>query len=251
MITDIIAHDAPTLARSFDSRLVSLLRPQSFEAEQYRRLRQRIEDRAPKQGAFVLAVTSAVAGDGKTLTAINLAASLAQAPGARVLLIDADLRQPTVAQKLDIADSQSSWTTLLEKPNAGLQELAQRISPSLAVLGGGPGLGDPYEVLRSAEFSAMLSRARSWCDYVVIDTPPLVPVPDATLFDRSVDGYVVVVAAGFTPRRLLAEALNLLDPASVIGLVFNRDRHPLFGYYQSHYRGYFKAYVRSVQGVSA
>jgi Mrp family chromosome partitioning ATPase len=81
-----------------------------------------------------------------------------------------------------------------------------------------------------------LRDARSFYDYVVIDTPPVVPLADCRLLGRLVDGFIVVVAANKTPRKLLAEALNLLDPAKVIGLVFNGDNRPLAAYYG--YYGY-------------
>src|SRR5436190_15551036 len=84
--------------------LVSLLHPTSFEAEQYRRLRQKIEHLGQSRGLRVVAVTSAVASDGKTLTALNLAASLAQAPASRILLVDGDLRRPSVARQLQLED---------------------------------------------------------------------------------------------------------------------------------------------------
>ena len=82
---------------------------------------------------------------------------------------------------------------------------------------------------------------------MIVDTPPVIPVPDAGLLRRAVDGYVLVVAAGSTPRKLLAEALNLLEPNSVLGLIFNRDDRPLFGYYGSRYQQYFDNYVKAVE----
>jgi Mrp family chromosome partitioning ATPase len=92
----------------------------------------------------------------------------------------------------------------------------------------------------------LLDQARKVYDYVVVDTPPVIPVPDGGLLHRVVDGYLVVVGARSTPRKLLGEALNLLDPAAVMGLVYNRDEQPLFGYYRSRYRRYFNDYVRSL-----
>ncbi len=105
---------------------------------------------------------------------------------------------------------------------------------------------DTYELLTSLAFGALTAEARYAYDYVVIDTPPVIPVPDTGLLGRTVDGYLVVVAANVTPRKLVGEALNVLDPASVLGLVFNRDDRPLFGYYHSSYRQYFHSYVHSL-----
>jgi Mrp family chromosome partitioning ATPase len=73
---------------------------------------------------------------------------------------------------------------------------------------------------------------------VILDTPPIVPVVDSALLSRVVDGVLVVVAANKTPRKLLEEALNELDPAKVVGIVFNNDNRPLYGY-DTNYRRYF------------
>jgi Mrp family chromosome partitioning ATPase len=73
----------------------------------------------------------------------------------------------------------------------------------------------------------------------VLDTPPLLPVFDSALLAKSVDGVLMVVSANQTPRKLLGEALNMLEPSKVLGIVFNRDERPLFGYYNSYYREYF------------
>ena len=81
-----------------------------------------------------------------------------------------------------------------------------------------------------------MKEARRHYDWLVIDTPPVVPLPDCRLIERWVDGFLVVVAAHKTPRKLLAETLNLLDPAKVVGLVFNADDRPVSGYYG--YYGY-------------
>jgi Mrp family chromosome partitioning ATPase len=95
------------------------------------------------------------------------------------------------------------------------------------------------EILRSPRLSAFIEEARQRYAYIVLDTPPLLPVSDAALLAKSVDGVLMVVSAHQTPRKLLGEALNMLDPAKVLGIVFNRDASPLFGYYNSSYRGYF------------
>jgi len=74
----------------------------------------------------------------------------------------------------------------------------------------------------------------------VVDTPPLLPVPDSALLAKMVDGVLLVVSAHHTARKLMAEALNMLDAEKVLGIVFNRDARPLFGYYDSTYRAYFR-----------
>ena len=95
------------------------------------------------------------------------------------------------------------------------------------------------ELLRSPRVASLLNEAREQYDYVIIDTPPLGPVSDCALLARWVDGLLLVVAAHKTPRKMLESSLNQLDAASVLGIVFNGDDRPLFGYRHSYYRGYF------------
>jgi non-specific protein-tyrosine kinase len=232
-------------AKTIDPHLVSFVKPYSFEAEQYRRLRQRIEDMKGLHKLSVLAVTSPVAGEGKTVTAVNLAGALAQAPGAKVLLIDCDFRQPTIARKLGLDSGKGGWQELLQA-GGDLQQFVRPFRSGLSVLCGGQSVSSTYDLLRSDRLAGLLADARRLYHYVILDTPPMIPVSDSGLLAPVVDGYIVVVGANSTPRKLLAETLNLLEPESVVGLVFNRDSSPLFGYYRKHYREYFPSYVRSV-----
>lgn len=233
--------------KTTDRRVISLSDPMSFEAEQYRRLRHQIEEMRARVGVRTIAVTSAVAGDGKTLTAVNLAATLSRGHGGKVLLIDIDMRRPTVATVLGIPVTRGGTASLLANPKASLVDYLQPVPKSnLMVLPTEISRTDTYELLSSPRFVQILEQARSQFDYVVLDTPPVVPVPDTTLIHRHVDGYLVVVSAHRTPRKLLGEALNLLAPAAVLGIIFNRDDRPMFGYYSGRYRTYFRNYVRAV-----
>jgi capsular exopolysaccharide synthesis family protein len=208
---------------------VSLLYPASLLAETYRALRHRVEQiRRPAGGGIVLAVSSPGVADGKTTTSINLAGALAQAPGARVLLVDADLRSPSIARHLMLEASARGLVDAILHGTLGLERVIQARPPfNLDVLAAGTPPPAPYEILESPRLGDLLTEARRGYDYVIVDTAPLVPVPDARLVSKWVDGILLVVAAHKTPRRLLAEALNLLEPASLVGVVFNEDDGPL------------------------
>jgi capsular exopolysaccharide synthesis family protein len=182
-----------------------------------------------------------VSSDGKTLTAANVAATLAQARHARVLLIDADLRRPNVARTLGLAPRPGGLLHLLDSGGSDLGDHVQQVAGStLDVLPCEGRRHATYEILTSPAFRAVVDRARQAYDTVIVDTPPVVPVPDSSLLGPLVDGYLVVVAAHVTPRKLLGETLTMLEPASVLGLVFNRDTRPFFGYYGSYYQSYFE-----------
>lgn len=238
-----------------EEHLVSLLSPTSFEAEQYRALRHMVEQLRKTAGLSIIAVSSPAFGDGKTTTAINLAGALAQAPEARVLLVDADLRRSSMGDYLGLGDSSGrGLVDAILVPGVGLEEVVQPRPPfNLSVLPGGRRPAAPYELLKSARLEGLLEQARRRYDYVVLDTPPLVPLPDCRVIAKWVDGFLVVVAVHKTPRKLVEDALNILDPAKIIGLVFNSDdRSPSAYSYasgQSPDGGRARWWVRAIKRV--
>ena len=219
-----------------DEHLVSLIDPTSFEADQYRTLRHVLEWKHPTKK--VVAVTSALAGDGKTTTALNLAGALAHAPGVRVLICDLDMRTPSVGKRLGLVPQSPGLVDMVLDADLTLGDVVRRHPRfPLSVLPAGRPLTVSYELLQSSRLAELLQQTREQYDYVVVDTPPVVPVPDARLIADRVDGYLLVVAANRTPRKLVEDALNLMDPAKLIGIVFNGDDRPLSGYY-----GYYASY---------
>ncbi len=222
-----------------DTHLVSLTAPASFAAEQYQGLRLTIERIGRARTMQVIAVTSPGAGDGKTLTSINLAGALSRG-NERVLLIDADLRRPSVARQLGLTESPVGLADVLSNERISLTEVVQHLDTHhLDVITAGTPRTAIHQLLRSARFEQMIREARERYEFIVIDTPPLLPVFDSALLAKASDGVLMIVSANQTPRKLLGEALNLLDPAKVLGIVFNRDERPLFGYYDAYYREYF------------
>jgi capsular exopolysaccharide synthesis family protein len=212
-------------------QLVGLAAYSSFAADQYRTLRHSIDRLRRDSGLQVLAVTSACPGDGKSVTALNLAGTLAQSRTARVLMIDADLRRPSVADYLGLAPGRGpGLVEAIQDPVQDWPSLVRRIDRvNLSVLPAGTPQVAPYELLNSHRLESVLAEARRAYDYVLLDTPPLVPFPDGRVLSRWVDGFLMVVAAHRTPRKLVAEALNLLDPSKLIGVVFNGDDNSRFG----------------------
>ncbi len=229
---------APSLREEqFDEHLVSLVTPAAFEAEQYRALRHIVEQAHRTTGLKVVAVSSPGTGDGKTTTAINLAGALAQAPEARVLLVDADLRRPAVGRLLDIPDTDGAdLVGAFLDPDLSLDRLVQPRPPfNLSVVCAGRAPSSPYEVLKSRRFDELIEEASHRYDYVILDTAPLNSVQDCRVIARCVGGFLVVVAADRTPRRLVEEALATLDRAMILGLVFNVDSRRSSNYSPGYY----------------
>ena len=222
-----------------DEHLVSLVAAGSFEAEQYRVLRHIVEQFYKDADIRVIGTTSATVGDGKTTTSLNLAGSLAQASDARVLLIDGDVRRGLIRERLGLRDTSVGLADAILDANLPLASVVRHCAPfNLWVLPTRP-TAAPYELLKSPRFGELIQEARQQYDYVIVDAPPLIPVPDCRVISKHVDGFLMIVGAHKTARRLVEEALDILDPAKVLGLVFNGDSRPLAGYYAYNaYRPY-------------
>jgi capsular exopolysaccharide synthesis family protein len=222
---------------AISEQIVSLVAPESFAADQYRTLRHTVERLRLDAGVQVLAVTSPSPGDGKSVTTLNLAGALAQSPDARVLVIDADLRRPSVSAYLGLGGTRTLGLADALKGECELADAIRHLEQfNLAVLPAGAPQLSPYELLNSSRFDDLIKDARRDYTFVIVDTPPSVPLPDCRLIERSLDGLLIVVAAHKTPRKQLAETLACLDPAKIVGVVFNGDDRPLTGYY-----GYYGA----------
>jgi capsular exopolysaccharide synthesis family protein len=223
-----------------DKRLVTLTAPASMEAEQYQALRLRLEHLQRERNVRVIGVTSPGARDGKTVTAINLAAALSEGSNARVLLIEADLRRPAVSRYLGLRDaSKPGLAELVLDAKLQLQDAIERHQHvAFDTMVAGAADTPVHQIFRMPRLQTLLAELRQRYDFVIIDTPPVGPVSDCALLARWMDGLVVIVTAHKTPRKMLENALNMLEGAPVIGIIFNRDDKARAGY-RRDYRGYF------------
>jgi capsular exopolysaccharide synthesis family protein len=230
-----LGSEAATDTDAAEPHLVSLHAPTSFAAEQYRTLRHIIEHEAIQ----LIAVTSPGVGDGKTTTAVNLAGALAQSRDARVLLIDCDLRRPTVAKFMGLPHRSGVGLVelLLDRRRPLDSAIVTRRPYNLDILPAGAPPTNPYEVLKSPRLPLLMDEARKRYQFVILDTPPAIPLPDCRVLATVVDCFVLIVSANRTPRRLVEETLETLGRGKVLGLIFNKDETPGGGYYE--YQAYF------------
>ncbi len=211
-------------------RVVVESEPHSPQAEEYRQLRtslQFLDVGGPGAhdggtGRRVLAVTSSLAGEGKSTVAANLAVALAET-SARVLLVDADLRRPSVATRLGLEGAAGLTTVLLGE--ADVADVVQGWGRTgLHVLTSGVLPPNPTELLASPAMHRLLRDVRGAYDHVVIDCPPLLPVADGTVLATLVDGTVLLANATRVTRHQLAESVRTLAQVSapVLGVVLNQ-----------------------------
>ena len=196
--------------------------PHGMRAESFRRLRTNLQFLDAGAELRTMVVASSMPGEGKTTTTINLAVTLADA-GARVLLVDADLRRPSVAEYMGLEGRVGLTTVLIGR--ASIEEVVQPWGNGyLHVLPSGQIPPNPSELLGSRAMATFLERAAEEYDIVLIDTPPLLPVTDAAILARLTGGAIVVVGASMLNRSQLAESLSSLETvgARVLGMVLNR-----------------------------
>jgi protein-tyrosine kinase len=186
--------------------------------EQYRRLAASLHDAQTTQGLRVVTVTSALPRDGKTLTAVNLALTLSESYSRRVLLIDADLRRPSVHQVLGIQNRAG----LNEVLHGEVQELPLiTISATLSVLTSGRSRSTPLAGLSSQRMGTLLDDCVSRFDWVLLDVPPVGLLADAQILGRLTGAVILVIRAGTTPYALVERAIAQIGRESIIGTVLN------------------------------
>jgi capsular exopolysaccharide synthesis family protein len=241
-------HGSTSLARKDTWRdeveLVSHSRPKSEIAEAYRALRTSILLSGLGAPPRCILVTSALPQEGKTTTAINIAIVLAQ-KGGRVLLVDADMRRPSIHTKLALRARGGLSTLLTGSDTLGNVLVNSTEVPNLHVLPAGPPPPHPAELLGSSVMKSFIAEWREKFDHVIIDSPPCLSVTDAVLLSVEVDAVALVLRSGQTPKDAIRRARNLLFQvqAKVLGVVVNAVdmRSPDMYYYSyaSKYGSYY------------
>lgn len=210
-----------------------------FYLEQFKALRARIEYLIDQRNMKVIAVTSAIAGEGKTLTSVKLAVNLASGQRRRILLIDLDLRKSDIARGLEIP-SRPGLGEFLGGVTGSLRDIVRNtIVPGLYVIPGGRVVPDPSPLLAAEKIREFLGKVRETFDVILLDTPPILPVADTLSLRDQVDGFLFLFRVGFTPHHMLRQALEELGEANVIGVILNGVEPPSVRYYHKYYGRYY------------
>jgi capsular exopolysaccharide synthesis family protein len=233
-------------AERVEPHLIAITQPRSAYCEQFRSLRTRILQAGERQQMRAFVITSSGVGEGKTLTALNLAWLLAQSEGIRALIIDSDLRQPCATDYLGIDVSVGLSEVLSGQIN--LQQAIVRLEPAgLYLLPGGRARDDVAEMLSGPTFARVITEARRMFDYIIIDAPPLGIFTDANVLISRADAALLVVRAGKTRYAQIDKLLEQLPRERVLGVILNRteDQPDANSYY------YQKRYSNRDRGLPA
>jgi capsular exopolysaccharide synthesis family protein len=207
-------------ANEINKRRITILQPESVASEQFRTLRGRIDSLATQQTLKTVAVVSANSDEGKSMASINLAVVTSMSVGKKVLLVDCDLRRPTIHTSLGVepvvglgevlsGDAQLE-DAIVKMDNVNMDVLLVRSRPS-----------NPSELLASDAMREIIERVAGLYDQVILDTPACLGLPDAKIISEFSDGVVLVVRAAVTPKQDVETVLEILDQRRVLGLVLN------------------------------
>jgi capsular exopolysaccharide synthesis family protein len=216
--------------------------PDSFAADEFQKLKTQIFLRSPNPPYSIL-VTSTAAQEGKTTVAVNLAVAISQEIHSKVILIDGDLRKPSIY--LGKSQNTKGLSNYLSDGTPLSEILINSEIEKLLIIMAGPSTRKSSELVRSKRMEELLVSLREFGDntFIVIDSPPILSTSDAILLSKMVDGVILVVRAGHTPRESVQRAIKSIDPQKIIGVVFNQiDVKPsaYFSEYYRYYRNYRK-----------
>ncbi|MFZ3089025.1 MAG: CpsD/CapB family tyrosine-protein kinase, partial [Nitrospirota bacterium] len=196
---------------------------QSVITEQYRLLRSKLSSLNGSHTNNVLAITSARKGEGKSLTSVNLAIVMAEDTKKKILLIDGDMRKPSIHTFFNCKAEYGLIDLLMHKVDIESAMIPSGIKNLTLLLAGEPSKS-PSDLLAAAVFREIIEKIRKRFDYIIIDSPPIMPFADMNIISDVVDGILLVVRAEKTPKEMILEALKTLNKENVIGVVFNDSK---------------------------
>lgn len=216
------------------SKLVALTDENPGAAEAFRLLAVRLREVRRDRALRKLLVTSTVPQEGKSVVAANLACTLAQGRQERVLLVEGDVRRPTLQQKFGIK-GKSGICEWLRNEVSLLESLLYLADAGIWVLWSGKATGNPLDLLLPEKVSPLLDQLAEWFDWIIIDSPPLLPVADTTLWSTMAEGVLLVTRFGITKKKELLSGLGSVDSQKLVGAVVNFSKKlPHSDYYYSH-----------------
>ena len=216
-----------------------MVQPYSFAAEEFRKLKTQIFHRLPHPPHLIL-ITSATPQEGKTTIAINLAKAISQEINRKAILIDGDLRKPSI--RLGKNPDAKGLSNYLSDGTPLSEILIDSDTENLRMILAGPRASKSSELIGSKKMEELMKSLREVGEntYVIIDSPPLISTTEPVLLAKMVDGIILVVMAERTPREMIQRALKSVDRQKIIGVVFNQVDVTPSRYYSKYYYGYHR-----------
>ena len=215
--------------------IISFYDRESIEATEFRRLYSNITSSNNDKMKSVM-ITSSTVEEGKSTVASFLALSIAETSGNKILLLDCDLRRPmvNVLFKLPL---EIGLADILEKKCSIKEAVKQTSTPGLSIITAGKVEGEPTLILNQNRLREVFEELKFYFDFIVVDVPPIIPVSDPVIIANEVNGVLMVVRAGATPKEVVKRAVNFLHNSkiNVLGIVLNNLEEVMPYYYKSKY----------------
>ena len=217
-----------------DSRLVCLVDRESIAAEKFRflgiRLRQLRQNRPLKK----VLITSSIPQEGKSMVAANLACTLARRKQQKILLLDGDLRRPALSQMFGLGNLPGLCDWLQDEPGP-MRNIYHLEGPGCWFLPAGRSPKNPLELMQSGRLTTLIDQLAARFDWIVIDSPPVLPLGDTSLWMRQADGVLLVTRQGATQKQQLERGLEAIEPSKLIGALLNSSREAASSDYYARY----------------
>jgi capsular exopolysaccharide synthesis family protein len=222
----------PTLPLSIapESRLVSVTEQDSPAAEAFRLLGVRLRDMARTRPLKKVLITSTIPQEGKTTVAANLAFTLARATQQKILLLEGDVRRPAMSQMLGLQGHSGicEWLRGDQKLTSCIYSIEDA---GIWVMPAGSSPQNPLEVLQSVKLNALMAQLTEWFDTVIIDSPPVLPLADTSVWMRLADGIILVTRQGISEKKQLQKGLEAIEPQKLIGALLNCSKVSAHSHY--------------------
>ncbi|OGP81322.1 MAG: hypothetical protein A2Z13_05430 [Deltaproteobacteria bacterium RBG_16_64_85] len=207
--------------------------------EQFKNFSARFEYNVDLRGLKAVAVTSSIAGEGKTVSTVNLAMNLASTGRKKVLLVDFDLRKSDLARELRITPLPGMVEYLGGSVSLG-DTVRDGLAKGLHVIPSGTQVDATWDLITGDKFRAFLKEIRDAYDVILLDTPPIIPVSDTLALREVVDGFILVYRLGYTPHTLFRRAMEDIGVPKLLGVLLNGEEPESGRYYQRYYGKYYK-----------
>ncbi len=217
-----------------NSKLVSAIEKESLAAEKFRFLGVRLRQLRQKRQLRKLLVTSTIPEEGKSTVAANLACTLASRREQRVLLFEADLRRPTLQQKFGLSKL-VGVTEYLQGSISAEQSIYRLDSLGIYIALAGNVASHPLELLQSSRLATIMEQFDTWFDWIVIDSPPILPLADTSVLSRVADGILLVTRAGVTDKDQLKRGIEAMEPSKLLGALINSSVNAVHTDYYQRY----------------
>jgi capsular exopolysaccharide synthesis family protein len=218
-----------------NSRLVCLTEAASPAADAFRLLGVRLRHLRASRNLKSILITSTVPNEGKSVIAANLACTLASGKLKKVLLVGGDVRQPTLTQLFGIPRGMG-LCSYLRGEHSLIASVYRLEEPGLWILPAGQMIDGHTELVQSPRLPALMQELMSWFDWIVVDSPPVLPFADTSIWSRLADAVLLVARCGRTEKRTLLKGLEALDPNKLIGAIINSSKATANGDYYYYHR---------------